>query len=88
MSAYRQPVKLEIFYHRLVYSVNINRCSINQWFLPQRVYKSMQPKLLHSCGIHDKNTSPQNRVIKLLIAGNQTVDNFIPSFLAFSQSMH
>jgi len=39
MSAYRQPVKLEIFYHRLVYSVNINRCSINQWFLPQRVYR-------------------------------------------------
>jgi len=41
MSAHRQLVKLEIFYHRLVYSVNINRCSINQWFLPHRVYKTI-----------------------------------------------
>jgi len=44
MSAYRQPVKLEIFYHRLVYLVNINRCSINQWFLPQRVYICLDKK--------------------------------------------
>jgi len=42
MSAHRQPVKLEVLYHRLVYSANINRRSINQWFLPRRVYTLME----------------------------------------------
>jgi len=38
MSAHRPPVKLEVFLSPSGVFSNINRCSINQRFLPQRVY--------------------------------------------------